>query len=215
MNELHYVLISDGSADRALLPILTWLLQQHRPSRPIQPRWADLRRLPRYPRSLSDRILTAVDLYSPCDLIFIHRDAENIPLHQRQAEIQDAIDRAWPDGGVLPAVAVVPVRMTEAWLLFNIAAIREAAGNPNGTVPLDMPRPADFENIPDPKGVLHDLIRTATDLRMRRRRHFDVNKAAHRIPGYIRDFSPLRSLSAFSCLERHMLGIITERRWHE
>lgn len=29
MNELRYTLLSDGPSDRALLPILTWLLRQN------------------------------------------------------------------------------------------------------------------------------------------------------------------------------------------
>jgi hypothetical protein len=211
MDELSYVLISDGSADRALMPILTWLFHQHLPDYPIQPPWADLRRLPTYPRRLSDKILTAVDLYRPCDSIFVHRDAENIPLRQRQAEIRDAVDCVRSNGITLPSIAVVPVRMTEAWLLFNVDAIKEAAGNPNGTVPLSLPRPADVENIPDPKVVLHELILTATNLSMRRRKRFDVHKAVHRIPEGIGDCSPLRDLSAFRYLEECMLEIISEQ----
>lgn len=29
MNEIRYTLLSDGSSDKALLPILTWLLRLH------------------------------------------------------------------------------------------------------------------------------------------------------------------------------------------
>jgi hypothetical protein len=29
MRELRYTLLSDGSSDRALLPVLTWLLHEH------------------------------------------------------------------------------------------------------------------------------------------------------------------------------------------
>jgi hypothetical protein len=41
----------------------------------IQPEWADLGRLPRPPAALQNRILAAIDLF-PCDLLFVHRDAE-------------------------------------------------------------------------------------------------------------------------------------------
>jgi len=215
MNDLHYTLLSDGSSDQALMPVLTWLLHQHLPNCPVQPRWADLRRLPDCPRRLHDRIRTTADLYNPCNLLFVHRDAETIPLDQRCAEIHDAIGRAWPDGSTLPAIAVVPVRMMEAWLLFSETAIREAAGNPNGTVALNMPRPADLEDIPRPKDVLHDLVLAATNLPPRRRKRFDVNKAVRRIPEYIDDFSPLRNLTAFSTLEDCLVQAIIDRRWHE
>jgi hypothetical protein len=36
-------------------------------------------------------------------------------------------------------IPVVPVRMTEAWLLADEFAIRSAPGNPNGTQSLDLP----------------------------------------------------------------------------
>jgi hypothetical protein len=105
--------------------------------------------------------------------------------------------------------------MVEAWLLFNETAIRQAAGNPNGTVILSMPRLIDVENIPDPKDVLHNLVLAATDLPTRRRKRFDVNKAVHLIPKYIDDFSPLKNLPAFSSLEEQVVQTITDRRWHE
>ncbi len=215
MTELQYTLLSDGSSDRVLMPILTWLLHQLLPNCPVQSRWADLRRLPNCPRKLCDRIRTTADLYGPCDLLFVHRDAETASMDQRRGEIHDAIRRAWPDGNPLPAIAVIPVRMMEAWLLFNETAIRQAAGNPNGTVILSMPRLIDVEDIPDPKDVLHNLVLAATDLPMRRRKRFDVNKAVPLIPKYIDDFSPLKNLLAFSSLENQVVQTITDRRWHE
>ena len=129
MEELRYTLLSDGPADKALMPILTWLLRQHIPNLPIQSRWADLRRLPRPPRELHERIRESVRLYS-CDLLFVHRDAEAISLEVRLNEIRQAVLNARVENETSTVVCVVPVRMTEAWLLFDIDAIRQAAGNP-------------------------------------------------------------------------------------
>jgi len=70
MDEIRYTLISDGSSDRALLPILTWVLREKGGVNRIQPEWADLNRLPRPPKALQDRILAAIDLF-PCDLFFL------------------------------------------------------------------------------------------------------------------------------------------------
>ncbi len=58
MRELRYTLVSDGSSDRALLPILSWLLQEHRVLCPIQAEWADLRLLPHPPKGLTARSLS-------------------------------------------------------------------------------------------------------------------------------------------------------------
>ena len=52
MDALRYTLLSDGSSDQALMPILTWLLREQGVYGAIQPEWADLRRLPRPPSAL-------------------------------------------------------------------------------------------------------------------------------------------------------------------
>jgi len=213
MDNLDCILITDGPTERVLLQILTWLIQQHLPHVPVQACWADLRRLPNPPRRLPDRICKAVDLYDPCNLVFVHRDAEAMPLGTRQSEIEDHIRRASSEMDIPPTVPVVPVRMTEAWLLSDETAIREAAGNPNGTVELRLPRLSEIERIPDPKHVLHDLILEATELSARRKRRFDVNSAVLRIPTYTGDFSQLRVLSAFEALENKMIETIRKHGW--
>jgi hypothetical protein len=100
--------------------------------------------------------------------------------------------------------------MTESWLLFDVGAIRTAAGNPNGVVDLGLPRLADVENIPDPKNVLHRAILDASEKGARRRERFKVSIAVHQIPQYIEDFSPLRVLTAFAALEERIKETIRE-----
>lgn len=214
MEELRYTLLSDGPSDKALMPILTWLLRQHFPNLPIQSRWSDLRRLPRPPRELHDRIRSSIELY-PCDLLFVHRDAENTSLEERLSEINQAVLNASIDSQIPAVICVVPIRMTEAWLLFDINAIRQAAGNPNGTVPLNLPTLSEIESIPNPKRVLRDILRTATELSARRRRRFDTNIAVQRIPECIEDFSSLRRLSAFVTLEEEVKETIESQCWND
>ena len=213
MDELRYTLLSDGPSDQALVPILTWLLQQHVPNLPIQPRWADLRRLYRPPRELYERIRKSIELF-PCDLLFVHRDAETASLEERLNEINQAVLDTGIVNDVSTLICVVPVRMTEAWLLFDIDAIRQAAGNPNSTVPLELHRLSDIESLPDPKGVLHRALRTATQYGTHRMERFDVNKAVQRIPEYIEDFSPLRSLPALAALEEEVRRTVGSRGWN-
>jgi|SRR5581483_3800693 len=198
MKELRYTLLSDGSSDRALLPVLSCLLRQHLPDMPIQAEWADLRRLPRAPRKLAPRIRKALEVY-PCDVLFIHRDAEGEPRERRIEEIHEAavgVSVAW--------VGIVPVRMQEAWLLFDEAAIRSAAGNPRGDSPLPLPDLAEVESLPDPKSLLHELLRSASGLQGRRRKKFSAPAVVHRVADLIPDFSPLRRLSAFQALEQDL-----------
>jgi hypothetical protein len=213
MEELQYTLLSDGPADKALMPILTWLLRQHVPNLPIQSRWADLRRLLHPPREMHERIRESIRLY-PCDLLFVHRDAETTSLEFRLNEIREAELNANVENKISTVVCVVPVRMTEAWLLFDIGAIRQAAGNPNGTVSLNLPDMSNIEALPNPKKVLHDILREATELSSRRKKRFDTNRAIQRIPDFIEDFSPLRRLSAFIVLEEEVKETIESHCWN-
>ncbi len=158
--------------------------------------WADLRFLRVAPKSLSERIRGAVDYYS-CHLLFVHRDAESASAAQRKAEIE----RASRDVACDKVVCVVPVRMTEAWLLFDEPSIREAAGNPRGVMPIDLPPIQRVEQEPDPKSRLHQAIRAASGLRGRRLKSLNVRQAVHRIATIIEDDSPLRGLPSFKELE--------------
>jgi len=203
MKELRYSLLSDGSSDRALIPILTWLLRQHVPDTAIQPEWADLRHLPRPPRDLPERIQTTLEYY-PCDLLFIHRDAESAPLQTRIEEICEAIKGVNPKIEI-PFICVVPVRMQEAWLMFDSQAIRRAAGNPSGKKSLDLPPLREVEDIRDPKKMLYRLLREAVGLHGRRLKQSRPQAAVQRIPEFIDDFSPLRTLPAFRHLEDEIM----------
>jgi hypothetical protein len=147
-------------------------------------------------------------------MIFVHRDAETASLQSRQGEIGEAGSLACESVAIPCAIAVVPVRMIEAWLLFDEQAIRAAACNPNGSIDLGLPRLTDAEDIPDPKNVLRSLILDATGLGTRRRERFNVSNAVQRIPQYIDDFSPLRGLSAFGALEERLLEVLREQQWH-
>ena len=202
MERLRYTLLSDGSTNKALIPILTWIMQQQLPQVAVQGTWSDLRLLPNPPsRSrLDERIWASLDLY-PCELLFVHRDAENDPTDQRFQEIRVAVQQAQSLIQVPPTVCVVPVRMLEAWLLFDRHAIRRAAGNPHGTQSFEMPALRRLENIPNPKATLFQILRDASGLHGRRLKSFNYRSALHRIPGYIEDFSPLRTFDTFRRLE--------------
>lgn len=189
---MRLTLLTDGPTDQALLPILGWLARRHSVV-PCHPTWADLRRLPRPPVKLSERVRVALDLH-PCDMLVIHRDAEREPPEKRYREIAEATSDL-----SVPVVVAVPVRMTEAWLLFDLPAIRRAAGCPAGTMPLELPPAKNAESIPDPKAVLHEALRTASNLSGRRRKQFHPD--IRRVADLIDDFTPLCTLPSFVALE--------------
>jgi len=93
--------------------------------------------------------------------------------------------------------------MTEAWLLIDESAIREASGNPNGRTPLALPRTRDLEKLPDPKELLYELLRQASELSGRRLAKFKPDECVHRLAELIDDFSPLCGLPAFKLLQKN------------
>lgn len=197
-------LLRDGSSDTVLVPVLRWLLWQLTPE-PISVTWADLRALPRPPqaRDLSERIALAVRLH-PCQLLFVHRDAEAQSPDRRYREVR----RANATG--LPHVAVVPVRMQEAWLLHDETALRQAAGRPSGREDLGLPSLSRVESVARPKRVLHEALRRASGATGRRAKRFRPEQAAHRRADLVTDWSPLRRLSAFRCLETDTCSALME-----
>jgi hypothetical protein len=141
--------------------------------------------------------------------LVVHRDSEIPSPDPRFEEVNNALLEARCN---VNAISVVPVRMTEAWLLFDQQAIRLAAGNPNGSSPLRIPA-AHWDELPDPKNVLYEALRVASELTGRRLRKFQISQAAHRVSEYIDDFSPLFSLRAFARFEADLSQILRELRW--
>lgn len=128
----------------------------------------DLNRLPNKPgHSVADKLRAAQQLSNAgqeYDLVVIHRDSDGGPPDDRRREIAEAVAAVSPGLAHVPAI---PVRMLEAWLLLNEAAIREVAGNPNGKVALKLPKPARVESAADPKALLKQAIATASEDRGR------------------------------------------------
>jgi hypothetical protein len=94
--------------------------------------------------------------------------------------------------------------MTEAWLLSDELAIRKAAGNPNGRIPLELPSISRVEKEPNPKAVLKKALLDASEHKSpRRRQRFqrDLGRCVHLVADYTAEFSALRRLSAYKAFE--------------
>jgi hypothetical protein len=213
MKALRFTLVTDGPSDgEILIPILEWLLRAHCGSIGINVVHADLLRCREVPRGLKKKIAFALEAY-PCDFLFVHRDAERDSPELRRREIQEAVECLSAKMRV-PHICVVPIRMTEAWLLFDKAAIRRASGNPNGKVQLTVPPVSSLEDKPDPKQLLHELLIAASELSGRRRKSFDPKSRVRLVARSLDDFSTLRQLSAFRELESDVQRIVNEKRWN-
>lgn len=210
MDPLRYTLLTDGPGDRCLRRIINWVLETipEVSQRGFADQFADLRELREPPRAMSDKMRKAIALF-PCDVLFVHRDAENEPRENRATEIREAAKAA----GVAPHIPVIPVRMTEAWLLIEERAIRTAAGNPNGEAAFQLPDLHNLEEIPDPKGILQELLVVACEMSGRRRDKFKRELAwrIQRVGELISDFARLRALPAFATFEQETKRVVRER----
>jgi thiamine pyrophosphate-dependent acetolactate synthase large subunit-like protein len=112
-------------------------------------------------------------------------------------------------------VPVVPVRMTEAWLLVDERAIRVAAANPSGRVALELPPLSRLETLSSPKEVLRRALETASERTGRRLQQFrrDMGQHVQRVAQLMQQKEKLRELHAFKRLEKDTREAL--RRWAE
>jgi hypothetical protein len=186
-NDLLIALLADGPSDRVLLRIISWCIRELDPCVTLAPPHFRYRG----GEDIGSAVQELVRTYHP-HLVFVHRDAERVTHATRKQEIplRDYV------------VPVVPVRMTEAWLLTDEKAIRKASGNPNGRVPLSLPSISRLESIPDPKTMLRELLVLASELNGRRQKRLRQDPSAVlRVADYIPDFRQLRQLPAFADFE--------------
>lgn len=199
---LRYTLLTDGPSDKVLLYPIDWLFREIGIAT-ADGVWADLRVTRNPPRTLNARIDAAVALHA-CHLLFVHRDAEGDAREVRVREIQHAVESSESKS---VHVCVVPVRMTEAWLLHDESAIRAASGNPNGRAPLvGLPDTGYAEQLMNPKKVLNKALLDASELHSQRRQRAKsrLGRMRHRVAELIEDYGSLRRLPAFAELEAEL-----------
>lgn len=197
MTVLRYTLLTDGSSDAVLVPIIEWLIKEHRPDIGVQGQVAT--GLSTADRSLVKRVPAALAA-CPCDLLLIHRDAEGESIETRVREIELAAKDL--DVGYVP---IVPVRMTEAWLFSDEEAIRSAAGNQNGRMDLNVPAKKTWEKLDDPKEVLFELLMTASGKQGRALAKFYPHRQRPLVTSRTSDFSRLRGLPSFDFFEAQLV----------
>lgn len=216
MKTLKYTLIADGSSDITLMRIIKWSLNDLYPKLATEYNFADFRHFHKPPKSLKQKV-DSVNVYYPCDILFIHRDAEKNDcqlIDKRIEEIKNEIGNSEFER----TVCVIPVKMMETWLLINEEAIKQASGNRNYNQPLNLPALRVLEKEKNPKAILHDLLKTASGLKGRRLSAFNPNYAVHLVAEYIEDYKPLRKLQAFNAFEMdliHKVSIfLTKNEWN-
>jgi Domain of unknown function (DUF4276) len=192
MNIRRFTLLAEGSSDRVLLPIIRWMLSQHHAAYEWSEQLANLSALPVAPRSLSDRISASIN-YFPSDILFVHRDSDNASVESRVEEIRTAFANNEDSLDVI-CIPIIPVRMTEAWLLISEPALRASVDNRNSRVALNLPSINNIEVIANPKQLLEEKLLMASELTGRRRKKFHFPAHRARIPDSIDNWNRLLEL---------------------
>ena len=161
---MRFLFVCDGSSDACLVDHIQRLLIDLGQPDPDGDTW-------HHGSRVADKVQAALRASDRgFDLLFVHRDAEGAGAEARYREIERAVRDVTQDGPLWRGV--VPVHMTEAWLLLNEAAIRNVAGKPHGRTPLCLPAPGHVEQEADPKRRLKNALLAASENRGRRRRKF-------------------------------------------
>lgn len=207
---IRYTLTTEGTSDRVLLRHIDWLLEQHSAVE-FNGQWANPQSFLASGRDVKTRIQESIKNF-PCDLIFVHRDSDNVGRDDRVREIREAVDSLEL---AQPAVCVIPIKMTESWLLIDETAIRTASGNPRGRSHLHLPARRAIENIADPKAVLEDVLVTASEATGRKRKQLmaSLGSAKYRVASLIHDLSILRSLDGFAVFEEDLRLVLSSNGW--
>lgn len=189
-----FTLVADGPSDRILMHVIRWALHECS-VRVEKQQWADPHIVGRNGSDVQSKLKVAMEVY-PANIFFIHRDAESESYGDRVREIDASVPEL-----VECYVPVVPVRMTEAWFLHDVDAIRDASGNPNGKCALRLPPCAKVESCRDPKKVLFEALLDATELRGRRREKKDrpkeLSRMRARVAELIKSYDSLRGVPSF------------------
>lgn len=192
----------DGPSDAPIAEHIEWLCAQA--GRPITVTAPDLRRLPSPPGlSIEARMRAAWKLDDTYQIVFVHRDAENQDPVLRFSEVRAGIDAVAPGH---PAVPVVPIRMTEAWLLLDEGEIRRVAGRPDGVTPLGLPEIGQIEQVADPKQILASALVRAAEVQGRRLRRFQGRFSEHRrlLLSRLDRMGPVNDLAAWQKLKHDL-----------
>ncbi|WP_374979788.1 hypothetical protein PSGK_27235 [Pseudomonas solani] len=144
-------------------------------------------------KDIKSRVDAALRLNSETNLLFIHRDADNAGRDARLEEIRAATAHI---PGSIKIIPIIPVTMLETWLLADEELIKIAAENRNYTGDLDIPRIGRLENIADPKALLFEKIKKASEKTGRKLEKFNIYEARHYLVQNIEPHGPIRQLQS-------------------
>lgn len=170
VGQVSFALLREGTSDDGLVAVLRQLLVVEGAARVIGAARP-------YRGSVYEKITELLTEEQRVDLIFVHRDSDTRDARPRLDEIRDAATQLGVGG---MTVGIVPVTMTEAWLLCDEQAIRDVVGRSRGTEPLGLPGIGEIERLADPKAALREACLRASNASGRRRQEVGRAFTRHR-----------------------------------
>lgn len=181
MKSLVISLYAEGRSDDRFLPVVIFRLVEKiicENSTEVvdiaEPLLMDTKNKPQL-STREEKILDVARRCTDYDVLIVHSDADfpepNRAINER---IQPGFNRSRREfqggGSNCQLVAIVPVQMTEAWMLVDPEALCEVIGTHVNYQHLGLPvRARDVESLPYPKGTLNEVVRKATEGYTRRR----------------------------------------------
>lgn len=207
MLQVSFLLIGEGSADAALVSHLEELCLRCGADE-VSGVAPDLALLPKVGHRVVEKLRAGLQLEPAVDLVFLHRDSDHLDANPRRGEIMSALQETQPHP---PGIPLVPVQETEAWLILDEAQIRLAADNPNGRADLEIPRPEEVESIAQPKELLFNLLRVASELTGRRLRRFErtLPRRKRRLVEELRCDGPVSRVAAWQRLRADVEEVLS------
>ena len=207
---IRFLLVCDGSSDAALITHITRLTLRGGHSDPQGQTWYR-------PGRLAEKISDGLEFSGGCDLLLVHRDAEasretpSAGPERRYDEIEGAVRAVGFDG---PYVGIVPVRMTESWLLLDEPTIRDIAGWRSGVTSLNLPAINRVEHVADPKDRLWQALRTASGLAGRHLGRFerDIPALRYQLLEHLPVVGPLEHLPSWVRFRNDLLAALDSLR---
>ncbi|MBB5075718.1 hypothetical protein [Nonomuraea endophytica] len=156
-------------------------------------------------KTIKSRLEAIKELGGEYELVVVHRDADRDGRGSRLQEIDGAVTAVMPS---VSFVGVIPIRMTEAWLMLDEQNLRVVAGNPNGRTDLGLPKPKAVESIPDPKAALAEKLALASGLSGRKLDKFKKRFPEHRrqLLDRINPLGPICEVSSWKDFNEDLLS---------
>lgn len=158
-------------------------------------------------KKFSQKILKLATLYSSLDVICVHCDADG---RSSKKVMNNKINPAFQlvensDKGKMckNLVAVIPVQMTEAWMLADFDLLKDEIGTRMSNRELELPvRINQIESLSNPKEKIINALRIAQASKPRRRRKIKISELYTPLSQKL-SIKELRELPSFRAFEEN------------